>query len=96
MKLKVFGLMVPVIIEDGLAEKGFAGYYDPNTKEIHIDSGLTGYAFEHTRLHELIHSVADRTGILQTGVSLEVMELICENVSTAILENYNIKLKRLR
>ncbi|MGL4558317.1 MAG: hypothetical protein ACRCV5_12485 [Afipia sp.] len=90
MKFNVFGLVVPVIKEKGLSERGFAGYYDPMKKQIKIDPNQKGLELTHTVLHELGHTLFDRCGILQSKIPPELVEVIVENYATMLVENFRV------
>lgn len=63
------------------------GLYAEET--IQIDSSLSEKAKKHTLWHEMGHALMERTGILQTGISDEVLEIIVENYATMITEFQN-------
>lgn len=95
MILKVFGCDVEVIFEDNLMnEKNLYGYYHPKNKIIKIDSSLKGKNKNHTLCHELFHAVFDRLGFHNTSLSLDMEELIVDNLSQVLIENMDIKWKQ--
>ena len=95
MILKVFGCDVEVIFEDNLmVEKNLYGYYHPKTKKIIIDSSLKGKNRNHTLCHELFHAAFDRLGFNNTSMSLDIEELIVDNLSQVLIENMDIKWKQ--
>jgi 16S rRNA G966 N2-methylase RsmD len=47
-------------------------------------------------IHEEIHGVMNRTGIVQTSITQDVIEVICENVATYIAEAYELKRKPIK
>ena len=95
MKLKIFGQMIRVLKEHDLTEtQGARGLCFQDKKLIFIDSDLTGDEYLQTLLHEVVHAVIQRTGIHESGLTDEVEEIICDNVATAIVENFKIKIKR--
>jgi hypothetical protein len=87
--LKVFGLNVPFEIKK--IDPQYAGYYDLDAKEIKIASDVLGKP--RTLGHELIHAVFDRAGLRQTGISREMQEIICEQISIAYDENLELMYK---
>ncbi len=90
MKFNVFGLIVPVIKEKGLFDRGFVGYYDPVKKQIKVDSNQKGIELTHTVIHELGHTLFDRCGILQSKIQPELVEVIVENFATMMVENFRV------
>lgn len=91
MKLKVFGSSVKVSKAD-MSNGEFDGFYDHESKQIVIDSNLKGHDFIHTLLHEGLHALFHRTGVNQ-AIPEELIETLCENVPTFILENFDLKLR---
>lgn len=87
MELVIFGQNIKVSYKKNLINNGVAGSYNTSTKEIEIDKSLKGKEFNQVLLHELIHAVFDRLGLINTNVSHELEEIICDNVATAISEN---------
>jgi len=92
MKLNVYGQMIPVKRTKGLKELGMMGFYSPNTKSIEIDSTLRGRDYNETLMHEIIHSVFDAIS-LNTIVSLEVEEMVADNVAKCLVKNFTFKKK---
>lgn len=92
MKLKIFGLLVPVK-RQSLKEDGTAAHYDLVKQEIVVDREAVGDEFIQCILHELIHCVMFRTGFAQTQMHADIHEMLSENISVAIVENFNLKLK---
>lgn len=93
MKLKIFGELFKLKRSETIETHGVYGYCDPNKLEIVIDQSLDGTLFLETLIHEIGHAVFYRTGIRQTKMPLEVEEIICENISKALIENLDIKIK---
>lgn len=93
MKLKIFGLEVPVTIEQ-IENPHLAAYYDLENHRIVIS------AEDKHKLaslcHEMIHSMFQRTGLNQTKMPIDVQEIICENISVMIVENWDdlVKFKK--
>lgn len=87
----IFGRKIRVKkIKDLGKNHGLAGYFDPVKKEIAIDSSLKGDDYNSTLIHEMIHSIFDRVGIVQTRLSHDTHEMIAENVANAIVENFRL------
>lgn len=91
--LLVFGKRVKIKYQKNLIEDSEAnGEYDKEKHIIVLDSSLKGEMFLLTLLHEGIHAVCERTGIRQ-AIDDGVEEIICENISMFLNENFNIKTK---
>lgn len=91
MKVNVFGDIVPVYKQHGLmAATGWMGCYDPNSKIIKIDSDLVGYDFETTLVHEIFEAAWFRLSFGQ-AVDDKLKEVIIDNLSKAVVENFNLK-----
>lgn len=88
--LNIFGKSVPILKLD---LEGNLGLFDPKDFTISLDNSLDEDPIElmATELHELIHAVAERTGLTRTSIHADVWETICENISRAIVENYEVK-----
>lgn len=100
MKLNILGLNVRALKGSDLAKDSpehegmmLAGYYDPVKKVIAIDESLVGDEFFHTLLHEIIHATLHRAGLMQTSLSADLQEVICEIVPHVIVENFELRLK---
>lgn len=91
--LNIFGKKIKVKTVKGLREQGIAGLFSPSSLEILISEEQTKECAIETLIHEVVHSVINRTGINQS-LSHELEEVICENVSKAICENFKLALKR--
>ena len=92
MVLNIFGKKIKVLKKKKLAENHNAyGAYIPDQNLIVIDAGLVGNAYLQTVIHETIHAILDRSGICQGLVNEQLEEIICENISTAMMENFKIK-----
>jgi Zn-dependent peptidase ImmA (M78 family) len=92
MKLSIFGKKVVVKKRRGLASvEGFDGLFFPANDLIVLDADLKGKQLNHVLIHEMIHCVINRTGILQAGLSEGLEEVLCENIATALVENFTLK-----
>lgn len=95
MTFNIFGMKIRLIKEKDLAVKtGFSGVFYPPTKRIHIDAGYTGDKSMQVTLHEFLHAVIYRTGIDQVKLDEGVEEILCENIATALVENFTLKCKK--
>lgn len=88
--LKIFGQNVRVKYVKDLIKKDQAqGDYCSSDKIIRIDAALKGNDLIHTLIHEATHALFDRSGIRQ-AVDIGVEEIIAENISTMLIENFKI------
>lgn len=95
--VKIYGLDVPVLRRKNLTqETGFLGYFDPEKNEIVIDANLKGMDFLSTLVHEIIHAVFTRGGLRQAKISPSLEEIICEQISVVLTENFSLHKKRKR
>lgn len=88
--VNVFGVKVPVKRTE-LQSKGLVGL----CKETHIevDKQLQGEEATACLLHECFHYVFKRIGLCQTNLDHNLEELIVENLSVFMVENFDIKQK---
>jgi len=94
MKLKIFGVTVPVKeYKNLIQERGWGGFYDIEEKAIYLDPTLTKEEKMQTLLHEFFHGVMFRTAMHQTKIPHEVFEIIVDNLATAMIENFHIRPK---
>lgn len=89
--LNIFGNKIKISIEDIGTED--AGRYYEKLNLIKIAPHLKGDDLMHTLLHEVGHAILVRTGVRQ-AIEDQVHEVIVENMATALLENFDIKLKK--
>lgn len=99
MTLNIFGKKVRVLKKTQLAQDAdsdmeLAGYYDPVNSVIAVHEKLVGDAFFHTLVHEIAHAVMHRTGVMQSRISPDIQEVLCENIATAITENFDLRAKK--
>lgn len=85
--LNIFGKSVPILKLD---LDGNLGLFDPHAFTISLDKSLEGTELLATELHEVIHAVGERTGLTRTSIHVDLWEVICENISRAIVENYEV------
>ena len=91
MKFLIFGRTVPVKVDPRLVESDVLGIYDPVRKEILIKPGLTGQLHLETVIHEFFHATWDRMGFNQTSVHSDLQELLSENLTIALIENFKVQ-----
>lgn len=90
--MKIYGNEIKVIIGEINEHLGYAGFYDPESKTIALSSKLKGDDLTSTFTHEVIHAIADRLGWRQ-WLTREMEEMLCEQISVALAENFTMKLK---
>lgn len=95
MRIKIYGWEIPVKKLKGLADAhGILGCYDYETKTIVVDASLKKADYMSTLLHEIIHALFHRAGLHQAQIPEALEEIICEQVSTVLTENFNLTVKR--
>jgi Zn-dependent peptidase ImmA (M78 family) len=88
----VFGKHVPIVRTRNLAnDTGALGLFHRDKFFIEIDHKLHGKNQNLTLCHELIHAVIQRAGAYQAGLSEDLEEILCEQISVAICENFDLK-----
>ena len=93
MYLNVFGLKVVIEYKKIADESGLMGYFDYSKNAITIDSRLKGSARLTTEIHESLHSLFHRLSYRQY-IPHALEEIIIDQVSTFLVENFDIKLKK--
>jgi Zn-dependent peptidase ImmA (M78 family) len=91
----VFGKKIKVFYKNGKLndEDSLAGFFDPVNWVIYVDARLSKEEQRLVELHELVHCVFYRLGYRNTNINENLEELICENVASVIVENYNLSKK---
>ena len=89
--LAIFGQKVKV--EKAVLEYGIGGLSHAKGL-IQISHLLKRNEIDQVLLHELVHSVFFRLSIYQ-NVSLDTEEMIAEGISKAIVENFDLKVKKV-
>ena len=89
----ILGARVKLHFQEKLFETGAVGLYDPDQKKIIIDSRLNENDKLHTLIHEFVHAVQFRSGLVQTSIPQDLHEIMAETIATALIENFEIKLK---
>ncbi len=86
--LKIFGLKIKVVFKS--LDEGALGLYHFEGPLIEIEKNQKGDKLDLTVLHELFHAAFDRSGLNQCNISHDAQELICEQFSKAVVENFKI------
>ena len=88
MLIKVLGRDIQVVKKKRLlVDESCHGLYDSAAGQILIDPDQSPRDYVHTLIHEMIHAVADRVGVHTTSVNPDMVEILCENIATVIVEN---------
>lgn len=95
MHFNVFGKKIPVTKID-LTKELADGQYHPKTQSITIDKRIKGDELIGVYIHELVHAMCDRIGLHNAQLSHDLEEIIADNIATVMLENFEIKCKRLK
>lgn len=91
IEFNVFGQIIPIIKKMNLKKMAHEyGHYNPETKEITIDSKLNEKDLVTTLMHEVIHAVHDRLNI-QINPAIE--EMLSEVITIALYDNFKITMK---
>lgn len=85
----VLGKKVKVVFRD-MTEEAVCGHFVYGEDLIEINNKLNSETQEITIMHELIHSVFARAGIHNARVSGDIEEIIADQVSKVILENFRL------
>jgi len=94
-QIKVVVSKVPVVVGDlSFNPEKHAGEFFPLHSIILVDGNLPTVDQEHTLLHEMFHVMCRRVGINQSNISNEMEEVLCENFSTTVLENFKIRKRK--
>lgn len=85
----VLGKKVKVIFRD-MTEENVCGHFIHSEDLIEINNQVIPELQEITIMHELIHSVFARAGIHNAKISADIEEIIADQVSKVILENFKL------
>lgn len=92
--LQILGKKVPFVVKKGFAnEDGTLGEYLPGKYKILIDAELKGTELTWVIIHEMIHAMFDRGGLLDAQIPPEVEEVIATQVAIVITENFKLQRK---
>jgi len=92
-KLNIYGESV-LVKKLNLEKINLLGFYSADDKSVTICSTLKGDAYKRTLLHEVVHAIMEIQGWSQTSFVGDLQELICEHISTALCDNFDISAKR--
>lgn len=85
---QVFGKDVKHFEIDSPPEVDSSGHYCPIKEEIHVDKNQSEEDKTHTEVHELLHATVYRAGLINTSIPSDVWEVIVDQFSTVINDNY--------
>lgn len=88
--ITIFGLKVQIKMVD-LTGQDYDGLYNGNTQTIYIEKTLKGKLLQKVLVHEVLHAALDRIGAHQMQISRDAEEVICEQLSVFLVENFNLK-----
>lgn len=92
--VNVFGRKVPVLLENGLFEQGYAGCYDDETYEITLDARLKGEKYMEILLHEIGHAIFGRGGLDHAMIPPQIQEVIVQQYAAVLLDNFRLTPKK--
>ena len=87
--LNVLGQKVKVIYAD-LSSEAICGKYSYDQKTMYIEKTLSKEQKNITLFHELFHAVIDRAGLLNTAISSDAQEIICDQFAKVLVENFKV------
>lgn len=87
--LEVLGKKIKVVQRD-MTEENVCGHYVYSDGLIEINNKIPKETQEVTLVHELIHAVFYRAGIHNAKVSHDIEEIICDQISKVITENFKL------
>ena len=70
------------------------GLCEPKLKTVYLDRSLSKADKESALLHEVFHAVIYEVGLHQSSLTLDVEEMLVENLSLFVLETFNVRIKR--
>lgn len=94
MIFNIFGKKIKVKLEKNISSHGLEGLYSPKEKQILYAQHEDEKELMKTLIHEIGHAVWHITGLSQTSISHDVQEIICENISQAVVDNLSVKFKK--
>lgn len=87
-KLEVMGTSYE-IIENAILPIGLDGNCDPKQKKVNLAKSARD---RETLIHELVHAIFFEGGLCQ-GISEEMTEVVCQQVSQVINKNFSLRFK---
>ena len=90
----VYGCDVQLIAKE--LDASIYAYYDPERKVIYVSNKIKGQLRKQTILHELLHAIWDRIGFNQMAIPIDTQELLVENISQCICENFTMTYKKCK
>lgn len=92
--LNIFGKKIPVkVIKNLKSDQSVHGLYSTFKKIILIAEDQTKDEAIMTLIHEIVHGIFDRAGLNQ-AISHELEEIIAEQISVVINENFILNFKK--
>lgn len=88
--ITIFGQKVQIKYVD-MSECDYDGLFNGETQTIYIAKTLKGKNLQKVLVHEMIHAVLDRIGAHQLSISRDAEEIICEQLSVFLVEQFNLK-----
>lgn len=85
----VLGKKIKVVFRD-MTEENVCGHYVYNENLIEINTKTTRETQEITLLHELVHAVFFRSGVLNAKISSDLEEVISDQLAKVIIENFKL------
>ena len=87
--IDVLGKKIKVSFRD-MNQDNICGHYLYNENLIEINNQMNKETQEVTLIHEIIHAVFFRAGILNAKVSHDIEEVIADQISKVINENFKL------
>jgi Zn-dependent peptidase ImmA (M78 family) len=88
----IFGKIVPIVRTKNLMQDRDAlGLFHRDKFFIEVDASLKDKDLMLTVIHECFHALVQRAGVYQSGLTHEVEEILAEQLSIMIVENFKIK-----
>ena len=89
----LFGTKVK-IKQINLDGTGVAGYYQHEKRLIALSHRLKGEELALTLAHEIVHATVAILGLNQCQLSMDLEEMLCENIPQAIFAAFKVTLPR--
>lgn len=71
-------------------DSNFLGLFYPREFKIDMSKNCPPDLYEYVLIHELIHAVFERSSLNQCNISHDVQEIVCDQVSKFLNENFKI------